>query len=127
MVVSIDSDILTVLINDGNTIIKILATVLRSLHDKIDRIVSRVFSLENVFFGISTYIKEIAELRCIVRKSDERSFQIVRSFKTMLWTIWSDSTECTGIDNNPSFLFKTGCRVYTESNFCLITQKKHRI
>ena len=105
--VSQDWNILSVLINDGNSVIKILSTALRSFHDKVYRRINRVFCLKNIFLCICSYIQVVTKLRGVLRKGDKRSVNIMRGLKTMLRTIRSNCSECIRIHDNPSLLLKS--------------------
>ena len=125
--VSQDRDILSSLVDDGHSVIEVFSTVVRTLHDEVDRSIHSILCLEDIFFLICSYIQEVTELCCILRKSDKRSVDIMRHLETMLRAIRCHCSECIRVHNHPSFRLETCRRVYAESDLSLVAEKKHRI
>ena len=93
MVVSHDEHIVSCLIDERNPVIKAFASVLRTLHDEIDRVCLGILGLEDVFLFICTHIQIVTQLCIVVRESDERSIKRRGHESSVLRTVRSHCSE----------------------------------
>ena len=93
MVVSHDEHIVSCLIDERNPVIKALASVLRTLHDEIDRVRLGILGLEDVFLFICTHIQIVTQLCIVIREGDERNIERRGHESSVLRTVWSHCSE----------------------------------
>ena len=91
--VSHDHHIVSLRIYQRYAIIKVFTTVLRSLHDEVDRICFCILGLEDVFLRICSYIKIVTELCLVLWKGYERRSKCRSHETAMVRAVRSHSTE----------------------------------